>query len=119
MDGKDHYDNDLSLEELFASVEQTGDLPMTAAPSVLEFVRFFDVWSSIDFLGISSQLSATIQNAHLAAKQLKKPDSYVYDPLNLSTGIGLLALKACDLRGEGKSSLDILSRLLEIRPKVK
>jgi len=60
-----------------------------------------------------------MRNGQLAAEQLKKPDLYVYDSLNLSTGIGLLALKVCDLRGEGKSPLDILSRLLEIRPKVK
>ena len=41
------------------------------------------------------------------------------DSKNLSTGIGLLVLKACDLRDQGLSASDIKDRLLEIVPKVR
>ena len=33
VNGKDHLDNELTLDQLFTSVDQTGELPKTAAPS--------------------------------------------------------------------------------------
>lgn len=101
VNGVDYYDNDLTLSQLFASVVQTNSLPKTAAPSVLEFIKFFDVEGENIYFGLSSQLSATMQNAQLAMDQLHRPGLHLVDSLNLSTGIGLLALKAADLRDQG------------------
>lgn len=117
--GQDHHDNDLTLAQLFSSVNQTGELPKTAAPSVQEFTAFFDSLDPVVYIGLSSELSATMANAHLAANQLGKEDLYLVDSLNLSTGIGLLALKAADLRDEGLNAQAIVHEIEDTRPKVR
>jgi DegV family protein with EDD domain len=117
--GKDHLDNELTLSQLFASVDQTGELPKTAAPSVKEFTHFFDREDPIIYVGLSSQLSATMQNATLASQQLDRDDLILIDSLNLSTGIGLLALKAADLKIEGKSQDEIVQTIESMRSKVR
>ena len=116
---KDFYDNQISLEELYQSVNETSELPKTAAPSVQEFKEFLDLDGSSIYIGLSSKLSATMQNATLAAQQIEKPDLFLLDSLNLSTGIGLLVLKAADLRDAGKSLNDILQEIGTTRSKVK
>lgn len=119
FNGIDHYDDNLQLEDLFNSVNETGVLPKTAAPSVQEFIEFFDTEDAIIYIGLSSQLSATMQNAALAVEQLKRNDIYLIDSLNLSTGIGLLTLKAVDLMNEGKDAHQIVEEIKETRPKVR
>ncbi len=119
VNGKDHHDNELTLNQLFTSVEATGDLPITAAPSVKEFIRFFDVPEDLVYIGLSAQLSATFQNACLAAEQLQKENLFLIDAQNLSTGIGLLVLKADDLRQDGLTAPDIAEEIKATRARVK
>jgi DegV family protein with EDD domain len=119
VNGKDYLDNDLSLSQLFSSVQETGELPKTAAPSVEEIKAFFSKRAPLVFIGISSQLSATIQNAMLAANQLESSNIYILDSLNLSTGIGLLALKAADMRDQGLQADTIVVNISALRDKVK
>jgi DegV family protein with EDD domain len=118
--GKDYKDGiDLSQSELFNLVQQYGELPKTAAPSAGEFLEVFKRSGECIFIGISSKLSATIQNAQLAANML--PDGYatVIDSLNLSTGVGLLAIRAAELRDQGLSASEIVAHLGESRGKVR
>ncbi|MEA4906606.1 MAG: DegV family protein, partial [Anaerolineaceae bacterium] len=62
---------DITSQELFHSVEQTGKLPQTSAPSIAEFVELYNqVPREGIFIGISSRMSATWQNATLAAGQV-------------------------------------------------
>lgn len=117
--GEDHLDNDLTLEFLFSSVDQTGELPKTAAPSVQEFIDFFSEPDPIIYVGLSSQLSATMANAELAKEQMGREDIHLIDSLNLSTGIGLLALKAADLREAGLGADEITAEVLAAREKVR
>jgi DegV family protein with EDD domain len=119
VNGKDYLDNDLSLSQLFSSVQETGELPKTAAPSVEEIKAIFSRRGPLVFIGISSQLSATIQNAMLAANQLESFNIYILDSLNLSTGIGLLALKAADMRDQGLQADTIVDNISALRDKVK
>lgn len=119
VNGEDHFDDDLTLDFLFASVDQTGELPKTAAPSILEFTEFFSSPEPIVYVGLSSQLSATMANAKLALEQLGRDDIYLVDSLNLSTGIGLLALKAADLRDAGLGAAEIAEAVSAARDKVR
>lgn len=119
VNGKDYHDNELSIFDLFASVDQTGETPKTAAPSIQEFVDFFDREGPVIYIGLSSQLSATIQNAKIAAEQLGKQDLDIIDSLNLSTGIGLLTLKAVDLKKAGTTTQQIIDAIEDTKPKVK
>ena len=118
--GKSYRDGiDLGPGSLFDLVAQTGELPKTAAPSVVEFEKAFqDIGSGI-YIGISSQLSATFQNARLAEKELPTGKMRLIDSLNLSTGIGLLVLKAAELQRQGCSIDEIQQQILASIPKVR
>jgi DegV family protein with EDD domain len=117
--GKSYADGvQIFQEDLFRLAAETGELPKTAAPSVGEFEKFFDRTGESIFIGISSQLSATMQNAILAA-QTNSNKVRVVDSLNLSTGVGLLALLAADLRDQGLSADEIYTRLQAARSKLR
>ena len=95
---------DIHQKDLFALVQKHSELPKTAAPSVGEFIKIFDRPGESVFVGISSKLSATIQNAILAAESFPAGKVRVIDSLNLSTGVGLLALRAARLRDQGATA---------------
>jgi DegV family protein with EDD domain len=119
VNGIDHLDSEYPITDLFKSVSETGELPKTAAPSVKEFQSFFDRQDSILYIGLSSQLSATMSNAQLAKDLLDKADLHLIDSKNLSTGIGLLVLKAIDLMNAGESMEEIIAEIEATRPKVR
>ncbi|MEZ0396244.1 MAG: DegV family protein [Anaerolineales bacterium] len=110
---------EIDQQKLFDLVAQVGTLPKTAAPSVGEFARFFERDGESIFIGISSNLSATIQNARLAAAEKGEGRVRVIDSLNLSTGIGLLVLRAAELRAAGRSAAEIEQDILACVPKVR
>jgi DegV family protein with EDD domain len=120
MDGKTFQDGvDISPDDLFALVEKVGELPKTAAPSVADFVRVFSRAEESLFIGISSKLSATVQNALLGAQNCDQASVRVVDSLNLSTGIGLLVLRAAELRDQGLSGTEIEHAISSLVPKVR
>jgi len=104
--------------ELFTLVDESGDLPKTAAPSVGEFAATFDVPGDVIYIGISSRLSASVANARLAAETFPASKVRIIDSLNLSTGLGLLVLHAADLRDQGANAEEIERGVLAALPKV-
>lgn len=120
LDGKVYRDGvDLTADQLFALIQQSQQLPTTAAPSVGEFVTFFSSSAEGIHLSISSRLSASYQNALLAVEELGNQRYRVVDSLNLSSGIGWLALKAADLREEGHTLEEIEGEIRSWIPKVR
>jgi DegV family protein with EDD domain len=110
---------DISQKELFALIEKHGELPKTSAPPVGEFIKMFEQYDESLFIGISSKLSTTIQNALLAASSFPAGRARVVDSLNLSTGVGLLAIRAAELRDQGLSLEQIEGKLLDSVSKVR
>ena len=110
---------DLHQRDLFSLVEKHGELPKTSAPSMGEFTKAFDHPGENVFIGISSRLSATVQNARLALDLLPAGKVRVIDSLNLSTGVGLLALRAAELRDRGLAAEQIEQELLASVGKVR
>ncbi len=96
-------DGEVSTEEMFDYVDKTGVLPKTNAINEFEYTEYFEnlkkEYDAIIHISLSSGLSLTYSNAKRAAQNLK--DVFVIDSQSLSTGIGLLALYACDLVNEG------------------
>jgi DegV family protein with EDD domain len=109
----------ISLETLFGNVAKTGQLPKTSAPTVADFAAAFNRPGEIVYIGLSSQLSATLPNALLAKKEFGLDRVYIVDTRNLSSGIGLLALKAADLRDQGLTAQEIYKQVSEMVPKVR
>lgn len=119
INNQNYHDGDLSIHQLFDMVSQTGQLPKTSAPSIKEFVDFFTPADRGIYIGISSKLSATIQTSRLALAELDGQDIRVIDSLNLSTGIGMLALLAADLRDAGLSLDEIAVEVEQTIPKIR
>lgn len=100
---------DVTPDDIYSFVAENGILPKTAARSAEEHKDFFlsvlrSSEDSIVHFTISSEISATYNNAVEAAKELK--NVYVVDGKSLSSGTGLLVLYACDLRDSGKYSAE-------------
>lgn len=117
--GREYQDGvDLDTAGLFTLVQETNQLPTTAAPSAGEFVKAFDREGEHICITISSKLSAANQNARLASAE-RAGRVRVIDSFNLSTGMGLLVLLAADLRDQGKSADEIEQAVLSAVPKVR
>lgn len=111
----------ISPEEIYNYVEANGVLPKTSATSVYEYTEFFSkLLEENDYIihfNLSSDLSATHSNARLASEEFNGRVA-VIDSRNLSTGQGLLVLKAWDLRKEGKSFEEIIDYIDKCRNNV-
>ena len=85
--------------EIFAHVAAGGDLCSTTAMNVGEyadwFSKFANEYDGIIHINIGSAFSSSYQNACLAAEDFD--NIRVIDSQNLSTGQGLVVLKACEL----------------------
>ena len=100
--------------DIFAHVAAGGSLCSTAAVSIGEYEDFFARYSAdydgVVLVNIGSGFSACHQNARLAAEEF--PNVRVIDSQNLSTGQGLVVLKACQL-AETVADLDALAAELQ------
>lgn len=110
LDGKDYFDGvDIFPEDIFRVYNEKKVLPKTAARSKEQFKAFFtrytDAGDEVVHINLSSKISMTHENALAAAKEMK--GVYVIDSLSLSSGTGLLALYADDLRAKGLSAKEI------------
>jgi DegV family protein with EDD domain len=120
VDGKVYHDGaDITIDQLFDLVKKTGELPKTSAPSIEEFNRFFSSVPIGIFIGISGKLSATMGVATQVYNTFSDKDIRLVDSLNLSTGIGLLVLKAAELRDQRLTLDEIERQILTTIPKVR
>jgi len=110
---------DLQPEQLFAMVDETNTLPKTAAPAIVDFIKEFKDSEESLYIGLSSKLSSTIQNSYLAREEVGEENVEIVDSLNLSCGIGILVLKAVDLRNQGLSLAEIKAEIEKLVPRVR
>jgi len=114
---------DITTEELYKKVEQTGVLPKTSAVAPGEFIKEFKHWLDqgydIVYLGIGSTLSGTFQAAMVAKTEFDDDRIHLVDSKNLSSGIALLVLKGVDYIKDGLSAKDIADKLTKLVPKVR
>ncbi len=112
---------DVTPQKIFGYVKETGVLPKTAAPSIDEYAEFFGGLlkdcDAIIHYNISAKASSSHDNAASAAKSFKGK-VFVVDSEALSTGQGLLVLKACDLAAAGKKPREIVEITESLRPKL-
>ena len=99
--------------DIFAHVASGGALCSTAAVSIGEyeelFARYSAEYDGVILINIGSGFSACHQNALAAAEDY--PNVRVIDSQNLSTGQGLVVLKACQL-AETAGDLDKMAAYL-------
>lgn len=99
--------------DIFAHVAAGGALCSTAANSIGEYAEVFEKYAAdydgVIMITIGSGFSTCYQSACLAAEDF--PNVRVIDSQNLSTGQGLVVLKACEL-AKSASDLDALAEEL-------
>lgn len=104
----------ITPEEIFAHVASGGSLCSTAALSVgtyqEEFAKYAGDYDGVLHINIGSCFSSSYQNACIAAQEFD--NVRVVDSRNLSTGQGLVVLKACEL-AKTAASLDELKEALD------
>ncbi|MCR4425796.1 MAG: DegV family protein [Firmicutes bacterium] len=114
---------DITADRLFEMVREKGCLPTTSAPSPGVYMSAFqEVLQESDeliYIGISSKFSAGVQNARMAADMLPPGRVRIIDSENLSTGIGILVIFACDLAAKGATADEIVTAVSDARPKVR
>ncbi len=119
--GKSYEDwVNITPEELYDIFYKTKELPHTTAGSVGEYVDFFKQFIDKDcdvvHLSLGSKLSVTHQSSVLAANEFPGR-VYSIDTNNLSTGSGLLVIKACELRDQGLSAKEIYDKVSDMTGK--
>lgn len=115
---KEYIDGvEIKTEEIYKKVEETNMLPKTSAITQFQFEEVFKKWVDLGydviFTGISGKMSRCYQTAILAQKEID-PDGnriFVVDSMNLSTGIGLLLLKAAKDRDNGLDAKTIAKNM--------
>lgn len=106
--------------DIFAHVAAGGHLCTTAANSVGEYIdeffKYANDYDGVIHINISAEFSSCYQNACLAAAEFS--NVRVIDSRNLSTGQGLVVLKACELAKVCGSLDEIVEKLNEFTGRV-
>ncbi len=99
-------DGEMSTADLFKCAENAKALPKTAAINEEEFSAHFEellrTHDAVVHISLSSELTSATQNARTVAQRLG--NVYVVDSRTLSTGVGLIAVYASQLRDAGYSA---------------
>jgi DegV family protein with EDD domain len=107
--------------DLFEYYKKTGKLPTTSAPTPAYYEDFYQKWTNegweVVHFSISAELTVTPNIAKMAAE--KFDNIYPVDSRNVSNGMGILAIKAAELRDEGLSAKEIEQRVLGMTDKVR
>lgn len=112
---------DITPEDIFAYVAEKKELPKTSAPGISDYTEFFKAQLALGDEVVHINISSKSSGSHHIAKQAAEEFGgkvHVIDSMALSSGQGLLVLKAADLRDEGKSAEEIVAELEELRTRV-
>lgn len=114
---------DIKLPEFLEKMNNSGDFPTTSQVNPQTFYDCYKGYLEAGFkivsLHISSKMSGTYQSACIARDMLETEDIVVIDSLNVTSGLGLLVLKACNLKARGLSIKEIEKSIIETIPHVK
>ena len=107
--GKDGID--ITPEDIYRYVEETGKLSKTGAVNSDEYEKVFRKWRDLGYdvvqFCIGSLFSSSYQSACIAAQEME--GVYVVDTANLSSGQGLTVVKAAELAQQGATAKEIVA----------
>lgn len=122
LDTETYHDGvNIQPQDIFSFVEKNNMLPKTSARSLIDYEEFFaenlKEADEIVHFNISSKCSVSHDVAKQAAESFGGKVK-VIDSMALSSGQGLLVVKACELRDQGKTATEIVEEVLPLREKV-
>ncbi len=109
---------DMSRDEFYKKLPAFTDHPTTAVPSMQKFRAIYDALadegaSEVLSIHISTSLSAVVNVAQVAAREMESVPVTVFDSKQLSLGTGFLVETAAKLAQAGRSVSEILPLLAE------
>lgn len=111
---------DVTPRDIFEYVEKTGKPAKTSATNAADYIEYFrpfaDEGYEIVHFTISAQMSASFNNCRMAAGEFE--GVFAIDSKNLSSGIGLQAIRAAKLRDAGYSAAQIAAEIERYRETV-
>lgn len=114
---------DITTEELYEKVSETGVLAkssgLRSADFLIAFKKFIARGFDVLYIGVSSGLSGSVQAAEMARNEVSPNRIFIVDSKNLSSGVGILVLKAHDLKEQGFSAQEIKRKIDQMVPRVK
>lgn len=108
---------DIDVAKVYEKVKEYGELPHTAAASLIEFEDAFKKWVDkgydVIYIGIGSLLSSAFNNVRIAAGDMLDKNVFLVDSKSLSSGSGLLALKIAKYIKEGKKTAKEIVEIIQ------
>lgn len=104
---------DIQPEDIYRIWREEGVLPKTAAITPAEYINHFSQWVNEGYevvhLNLGTGLTSSHQNATIAASELG--NIYPIDAASLSSGFGLLVVKAGELIRQGLSGAEVKAQI--------
>jgi len=124
MGDKSYYDGEgLSQKDIFKWADDNKTTPKTAAITAERLEEaakpVLEAGDDIILFTISSGMSSTFNLASIYAEDNGNGHMHIIDSANLSTGIGLLVIKAAEMAEEGKGTSDIVKEIEALIPRVR
>ena len=115
---------EISPDEIYAWADEHEDTPKTSAigfEDVMDIMKpLVGTKDEMVVFTISGKKSTTVNVFRMVAEELEVEDQVsVIDSENLSTGIGLMVIKAAAMVQEGKNRVEICQAVEEMKKKVK
>ena len=119
LDGKE-----INPDEIYAWADENEDTPKTSAVGFEQAITLMqplvETEDEMIIFSISEKMSTTANVFRMAAEELELENRVtVVDSANLSTGIGLMVVKAAELAKEGKTREEICQYIEGTKSKVK
>ena len=121
IDEKEYVDRvDITNEEFYKILRTSDTIPKTSQVTYARFKETFDSFTTkgedVLYIGGSSKASGTFQSAVLASQDIEGDGKvYLFDTYTLSLCAGLFVIKACELKEQGLSASEIVSKLEELK----
>ena len=115
----------ITAAEFWSQCAASATLPETAAPSPGSFEETYrslaaEGATAIVVVALSSDLSATMQSAELAARAVSPGiDVRIVDSRNASMGLGLTVLACAELAATGASADEVVARAQSVIPRTR
>lgn len=114
---------DIDTREFLRKMDEEYTFPTTSGINPHKFCeyykRYLDEGYKIVSIHLSSKMSGTYQSACMAKEMLETNDIVVIDSLNVTSGLGLLVIKAAELARQNYTIEQIEEVIKEKRPHVK
>lgn len=115
---------EISPDEIYEWSNANKEAPKTSAAAISDTIdiysKYLKSYDEIICFSISGQMSTTVNVMRMAAEELDAEDTiHIIDSENLSTGGGLLVIEAAIMAKEGKSGIEIVESINELKPFVR